>query len=554
MNVALETDVKEEDNAQIKVQTPATNRYPLLPILPQHSVPIGALVVDKEETRLVYLAPLMSTSKEIYFSKHKELLKGNNNSDLCGEEQEAEESRKEMLVSLERHLATLRKTEQQAESPKQLPSSSLFSVSSETPSRTCSNSLTPTITEATSSTDRQLMKMKQRVRLLPISDDDHTAFWDTIRGYERMRAYYNETVLAGGASTPMGFNMEAAFKKMLLDERHQMWVNTHEARLETNKTRKIQEDRNYERRVLQASSEFRARQRLQKNQREQLICEAQNMQPIVMLSAFTQKMLNFLILNWSQYRLENHLSRTIRIWRQHRSIKRTNTHAAHLLIEWLQKSVAVKSVGFRVFRGLRIFIRRVKCVQGLWRKRQAIRKLKFLIVEKAWIELEAQMVDTAIEEYENKRIGNDQNGAQKKSPKGVLNQKSRKKGEAWMRFVPEVFRVEVILEFLQMTENEFKKKFRSQELDFFPQLVQTLRGEHPNRARTYIRAVASQHALCGRVIETLLHYPGAVGDDVVAIKPFDVHLAPISDLINEGRTRCINRPISRSPVRVATSD
>ncbi|KAK1947989.1 hypothetical protein P3T76_000279 [Phytophthora citrophthora] len=548
-SVDLETDVKREDNALIKVQTPVTKKYPLPPILPHHPVQVGALVVNKEETRVVYLAPLMSTSKEIYFAKHKELLKGNNNSEPCDEEQDVDESKNEMMVSLERHLAILRKAEQQAGSPKQLPTSSLFSIPSDTISRT--NSPAPITAEAdATSTDRQLKKMKQRVRLLPISDDDRTAFWDTIRGYERMRAYYHATVLAGGASTPMGFNMEAAFKKMvlllllwhekLLDERHQIWVNTHEIRLEANKTRKVQEDGNYERRVLEASSEYRARQRLQKRLREQLICEAQNMQPIIMLSAFTQKMFNFLILNWSQRRLENHLSRTIRIWRQHRSIKRTNTHAAHLLIEWLQKSIAVKSVGFRVFKGLRIFIRRIKCVQGLWRKRQAIRKLKFLIVEKAWIELEAQYVDSAIGEYENKRLG-------KKSPKGGPNQKSRKKGDAWMRFVPDAFRVEVIHEFLLMTENEFKKKFRSQEIDFFPQLVQTLRGEHPNRARTYIRAVASQHALCGRVIETLLQYPGAVGDDVVAIEPFDVHLAPISELIQEGRTRCSNRPNSRSP-------
>lgn len=166
----------------------------------------------------------------------------------------------------------------------------------------------------------------------------------------------------------------------------------------------MQEDENYERRVIEASSEFRAQQRLQKRIREQLMCEAQNMQPIVMLGAFTQKMLNLLVLHWSRCRLESHLSRTVRIWKQHRTIKRTNSRAAHLLIEWLQKSVAVRSVSFRVFKGLRMFVRRVKRVQGLWRKRQAVRMLKFLIVEKAWIDLETVYVDTAIEEYENQRL------------------------------------------------------------------------------------------------------------------------------------------------------
>ncbi|KAG7393782.1 hypothetical protein PHYPSEUDO_004545 [Phytophthora pseudosyringae] len=378
-------------------------KCPLLPILPYHPVPVGALVVDYEEPRVVYLAPLMSTSKEIYFAKHKELMKGSSNAVPNYEEQQGEDrSKKLMLASVERHLAKLHKPGQLAGSLNQQLSSSIF------PSDGVNRNSVPTSpgTEAAAaaSADGQLKKMKQRVTLLPISDDDRTAFWETIRGYERMRAYYHQGMLSGGASTPMGFNMETAFKRMLLQERHQLWVSTHERRLECNKIRKAQEDENYERRVTEASSEFRGQQRLQKRIREQLVCEAQNMQPIVMLGAFTQKMLNFLVMHWSARRLETNLSRTVRIWRKHRFVKRTNSHAAYLLIEWLQKSVAVKSVGFRVFRGLRIFIRRVKLVQGLWRIKQAIRKLKFLIIEKAWTDLETQYVDAAIEEHENKRL------------------------------------------------------------------------------------------------------------------------------------------------------
>lgn len=110
-----------------------------------------------------------------------------------------------------------------------------------------------------------------------------------------------------------------------------------------------------------------------------------------------------------------------------------------------------------------------------------------------------------------------------------------------MRFVPESFRTQVILEFLQKVEKEYQEKFRNQEVDFFPQLVQTLRGEHPNRARTYIRAVAARHALCGHVVETLLRYPGAVGDGIVVVEPFDAHWAPVSELIKVGRVRCSSK-------------
>ncbi|KAE9324965.1 hypothetical protein PF001_g3164 [Phytophthora fragariae] len=459
--VDVEVDAKADDNAErvSLTQLPSTRR-PLLPILPHYPPPAGALVVDKEETQLVYLAPLMTTSKEIYFAKHKDLLKGNNDTAVNTAEQEEEErSKKKMLVSLERHLARLRKVRHQPASPNQ-KSSSVFDVPSSDGQTRSTAPAASNVTETTSSTaasaDGQLKRMKQRVRLLPITDDDRTAFWETIKGYERMQAYYHQTVLAGGASTPMGFNMEAAFKKMLLEERHQLWISTHESRLVENKSRKLQEDENYERRVIEASSEFRAQQRLQKRIREQLMCEAQNMQPIVMLGAFTQKMLTLLVLHWSRRRLEKHLSRTVRIWRRYRTIKRTSSHAANLLIEWLQKSVAVRSLSFRVFKGLRIFVRRVKRVQGLWRKRQAIRKLKFLIVEKAWIDLETVYVDTAIEEYENKRLEAEQQGVPKKWPKVGSNQKSRKKREIWMRFVPDSVRTEVIVEFLQKVDKEMQ--------------------------------------------------------------------------------------------------
>jgi hypothetical protein len=159
----------------------------------------------------------MTTSKEIHFAKHKELLQGNSNFMTTGEGLEGGGgSKRQMPATLEKHLARLRKPAQQAGSPNQ-QHSSVFDVPSSDALHS-SNAAATATTEtgsAAASTDGQLKKMKQRVRLLPISDDDRTAFWETIRGYERMRAYYHQTVLAGGASTPMGFNMEAAFKRMV---------------------------------------------------------------------------------------------------------------------------------------------------------------------------------------------------------------------------------------------------------------------------------------------------------------------------------------------------
>ncbi|GMF31718.1 unnamed protein product [Phytophthora fragariaefolia] len=236
-----------EAGAEAGVERVASPRRPLLPILPQYPPPAGALVVDKEETRVgaelvgtrrkiqtklemvtvsnsvyvcaVYLAPLMTTSKEIYFAKHKDLLLGGNSNVVADTEEQQGESRskRQLPVSLERHLARLRKFGGQTVSLNQ-QTSSMFDVPSlegQTRSNASSAANASEMSSVAASADGQLKKMKQRVRLLPITDDDRATFWETIKGYERMRAYYHQTALAGGASTPMGFNMEAAFKKMV---------------------------------------------------------------------------------------------------------------------------------------------------------------------------------------------------------------------------------------------------------------------------------------------------------------------------------------------------
>lgn len=73
------------------------------------------------------------------------------------------------------------------------------------------------------------------------------------------------------------------------------------------------------------------------------------------------------------------------------------------------------------------------------------------------------------------------------------------------------------------------------QLDLFPQLVQTLRGELPNRSRSYVKVIASNYALLGRVHSVLQLFPGAV-DDVPKVLSFDVHQAPVKELINEAKS------------------
>lgn len=60
--------------------------------------------------------------------------------------------------------------------------------------------------------DDQIARLKQKVRLLPISDSDRLDFWESIRKYQKLQMQYHRSMLHN-QSTPMGFNMEAAWCK-----------------------------------------------------------------------------------------------------------------------------------------------------------------------------------------------------------------------------------------------------------------------------------------------------------------------------------------------------
>ena len=72
--------------------------------------------------------------------------------------------------------------------------------------------------------------------------------------------------------------------------------------------------------------------------------------------------------------------------------------------------------------------------------------------------------------------------------------------------------------------------------ELFPHLVQTLRGEHPNKSRSYVRAIAESHALLGRVYTTLQSIPGALDTATTRlIEPSSLHQVDVRKLIQRGR-------------------
>jgi hypothetical protein len=143
--------------------------------------------------------------------------------------------------------------------------------------------------------------------------------------------------------------------------------------------------------------------RLLREVRLRLALESQMLLPTITLAAATQTWLERLQRHWRHEQLSRRLRDLIRVWWKRRQSRSVHVLAAHVLIHWLQKSVAVKSVAFRVFRGIRNYVRRVKKIQRLWKVKRAKRLRNCLLLQKLWIEHETTMVDQANDEFERKQ-------------------------------------------------------------------------------------------------------------------------------------------------------
>ncbi|TMW68737.1 hypothetical protein Poli38472_006205 [Pythium oligandrum] len=521
----------------------------LIPITPLHEIPGGSLYVDGQQQRVVYLASLTSTAAEKYFARTNKSTQESEASDEEGEEdvdgsggvrqrRTKEKPQVQLTSPLRKLLVKLERREKRPVVKDEKKHVSIFDQShtlddNNNQRRQEFNTRKPRARGQKQEED-EMVKLKQRIRLMPLTDDDQAEFWALMKQYQKLQMEYRKSVRQDQTS-PMTFNVGAAWDKKIREEQHHWWIRAHDERILATLQRKAVEDEKFEQRILESTSEHRAKMRLLRQVREKLMFDAQNVMPTILLCAATHKMFVNLLANWKQRRLEVRLREIVHFWRQERTTRNSNVQAVRVLINWLQKSVAVKSVAFRVFRGIRTYVRRVKQLQRLWKVKIAKRMRNFLIVEKMWTELETAMVDKATEDYEQRLARVEQQAARKKKRAGT-KAGSRDNLDKWMTFVTEDLRCEVIREFIRDKENEFSQRFRQQEEELFPHLVQTLRGQNPNRARSYIKAMALGYILLGRVHSVLQNYPGAV-DDIPTIQPFDMHEAPIEELIRKARSR-----------------
>ncbi|DBA00758.1 TPA: LOW QUALITY PROTEIN: hypothetical protein N0F65_001229 [Lagenidium giganteum] len=541
---------------------PARKQF-LLPLLPVPETPVGSLQVNEDLCRLVFATPAVPVATEKYFARHKSLEHLDHHHQV-GPVRVAANPAGVFNAKVEKILRSASPNSPRQNVLAKLPAS---------PSKTTSPFLVngpPLIQQLIDPAqsgggltrdqpsptrereeDDEMIKLKQKTKMLPKTDADREHFWEVARLFQKLRL---EQQTSGETSlTPMKFNTQSAWDQQpcgdlhdydvqLRDEKHLEWIAGHYTKMEEAKRRKEIEDEKHDEHIYQTTTAYRTEMRMLREARLRWINAAANLLPSVMLCCFTQRLFQELQYHWRLRWMQTRLRGMIRYWLLKRSQRGANEKAAHILIYWMQKSVALQSFSFRIFRGVRLFLRRVKILQRMWRVRMAKRRVAFLRLQKLWIQQEILQVDAAAEEYERRqrRLQAEQaEAARRKRRSGLHSKKSTSQignSEEWLTFVDESIRTQVIHEYLRQKQSEFSAAFRQQEEELFPHLIQALRVEQPNRPRSYIKALATRFALLGKVYETLCLYPGAV-DDVAPIKPADIRLAPIKELIRRGKDR-----------------
>uniref|UniRef100_K3WQ07 Uncharacterized protein n=1 Tax=Globisporangium ultimum (strain ATCC 200006 / CBS 805.95 / DAOM BR144) TaxID=431595 RepID=K3WQ07_GLOUD len=218
MDVRPATECASDVTATSSSDAFTRNTVRLVPIIPPHEILPGAMDVDMEWNRLVYLEPLMSVKKEIHRGKRAVSSQNNERSkeEDSRESQLTSPSSKYRLVALNRPntLAHLTTNTTGTDKSLLLSSSSSTSASIVLPSHYLQpqDDKNKSNGSADRDEDDQIARLKQKIHLLPITDSDREEFWDAIKKHKMLQAHIHKS-LVHNQSTPMGFNMEAAWSK-----------------------------------------------------------------------------------------------------------------------------------------------------------------------------------------------------------------------------------------------------------------------------------------------------------------------------------------------------
>ncbi|ETW06866.1 hypothetical protein H310_02999 [Aphanomyces invadans] len=357
----------------------------------------------------------------------------------------------------------------------------------------------PSLTDASPLDTQHHVQPRERVmpRFIRGTIEQKQAFWDVIDAYRRHRAAKVAADRERGVC-PYDFNQAAAGRPELLEQRHVEWVRRRAVLHDVcDENRRLRQDE-AELHILESTTAFRIERRHREQahaaHREQL----RRVLPMVLAVAAAQWLRQTMWLQWQNHRRHVYVRKCAMRWRHQTQAHVACCRHAARLRHWLHESVRLKTIAHRVFYALRVYLRRVTLVQSLWRQKMAIRQVQLKRLEVQW----RSFVNTPDVNYDpSKRL---RKGLPLKFPYPEIDPAIRHQVllEAWLEY-----------------ERQCRARFRAQEADLLPHLIQSLQGLHPDKSRAEVRAIAARHFILGSVLSTLQLIPGALAPPIPTAPP-----------------------------------
>ncbi|CAK5146756.1 unnamed protein product [Aphanomyces euteiches] len=313
---------------------------------------------------------------------------------------------------------------------------------------------------------------------LPATEEEKQAFWESMEAHRRMRKEKSRH------RSLFDFNLQAADHPQMLDDRHAAWLQHQSQFQEQCAETRQQREAEFEKRMQEATSEYRNHLRNLKRQHEAHQAALRPMLSIIFAAiaahAFTTRMRAL----WALQCRIVHVKRIALRWRERTQRNLACAMHATRLRHWLRESVKIKTVAHKVFYALRVYISRVVLVQSLWRRKVATRYVQLRFLEARWKVFIATPPEAP-------------------SPPSYASK-----------------------------EHVEKPKVKpTVKVDLLPHLIQSLQGVYVDRTRTEVRQMAANHALLGSVWTRLQAIPGALDVNETPAVDFSVKHLDLLQLV-----------------------
>ncbi|CAK4704248.1 unnamed protein product [Aphanomyces euteiches] len=361
---------------------------------------------------------------------------------------------------------------------------------------------------------------------LPATEEEKQAFWESMEAHRRMRKEKSRH------RSLFDFNLQAADHPQMLDDRHAAWLQHQSQFQEQCAETRQQREAEFEKRMQEATSEYRNHLRNLKRQHEAHQAALRPMLPIIFAAIAAHEFTTRMRALWALQCRIVHVKRIALRWRERTQRNLACAMHATRLRHWLRESVKIKTVAHKVFYALRVYISRVVLVQSLWRRKVATRYVQLRFLEARW----KVFIATPPEAPSPPSHASKEHVEKPKVKPTVKVQPARRtKNPKLVSYpYPDIdlkFQNQILVEVVREHERDCRARFRAMEVDLLPHLIQSLQGVYVDRTRTEVRQMAANHALLGSVWTRLQAIPGALDVNETPAVDFSVKHLDLLQLV-----------------------